>query len=170
MAEDQGKVAAQLAEVASIHQLFERCAIDYWLFGGWAVDFHVGRVTRSHDDIDIAVWRRDLTRIATLLEENGWTHVPQENEDGYTGYERANVRLELAFLARADEGRVYTPLRAGQASWPDGAFANDVGQLGGVSARVIARRALVVDKSEPREDLRVAAKDRADLAELLRPR
>jgi hypothetical protein len=27
----------------------------YWLFGGWAVDFHAGRVTRDHADIDLAV-------------------------------------------------------------------------------------------------------------------
>jgi hypothetical protein len=28
--------------------------IAYWLFGGWAVDFHAGQVTREHGDIDIA--------------------------------------------------------------------------------------------------------------------
>jgi hypothetical protein len=170
MADDHEKVTEQLAALAHIHELFDRGGIDCWLFGGWAVDFHAGVVTWSHDDIDIAVWKRDLDRISTLLEGEGWVHAPQESEDGYTGYERANVRLELAFLARTDDGRVFTPLRDGQAPWPDGAFDHDVEELRGVKARVITRRALVADKSELRDDPRVAAKDRADLLELLRER
>ncbi|HEX3597626.1 MAG TPA: hypothetical protein VHU80_21105, partial [Polyangiaceae bacterium] len=95
-------VAEQLAVLAQIDEAFDRSGLDYWLFGGWAVDFHAGVVTRSHDDIDIAVWRSDLDQISTLLERNAWVHAPQKNEDGYTGYERAGVRLELAFLARSD--------------------------------------------------------------------
>jgi hypothetical protein len=33
----------QLAALARIHELFRAAAIDYWLFGGWAVDFHGAR-------------------------------------------------------------------------------------------------------------------------------
>jgi len=49
----------QLAGLAGLHELLERHAIEYWLFGGWAVDFHAGSVTRAHDDLDLAVWPRD---------------------------------------------------------------------------------------------------------------
>jgi hypothetical protein len=45
----------QLAALARIHELLDGQGIDYWLFGGWAVDFHAGLVTRAHDDLDIAV-------------------------------------------------------------------------------------------------------------------
>ena len=45
----------QLVALAGLHELLHGHAIDYWLFGGWAVDFHVGQVTRSHDDLDLAV-------------------------------------------------------------------------------------------------------------------
>jgi hypothetical protein len=72
----------------------------------------------------------------------------------------------LAFLARGEDGEVYTPLREGRARWPDGAFENDVAELLGVRARVISLRALKADKSETRTDALVAAKDRADLATL----
>ena len=51
--------------------------IAYWLFGGWAVDFHAGRITRPHDDIDIAVWLEDVPRIAELLTNAGWIHAPE---------------------------------------------------------------------------------------------
>jgi aminoglycoside-2''-adenylyltransferase len=160
--------ADQLAALARVHELLERHGIEYWLFGGWAVDFHVGAVTRAHADLDIAVWLKDHNRIAAMLAADGWKHAPEEGEDGYTGYERGRVRLELAFLARGEKGRVYTPLREGQGAWPDGSFEDDAAELRGVRARVISLRALKADKSETRDDALVAAKDRADLATLSR--
>ena len=160
--------AEQLAALARAHELLERHGIEYWLFGGWAVDFHGGSVTRPHDDLDIAVWLKDHNRIAALLETDGWKHAPEEGEDGYTGYERGPVRLELAFLARGEKGQVYTPLREGRAAWPDGSFEHDAAELRSVRARVVSLRALKADKSETRDDALVAAKDRADLATLSR--
>jgi hypothetical protein len=157
-----------LGTLRRIHELFEEQGIEYWLFGGWAVDFHAGSVTRAHDDLDLAVWLDDRDRIATLLRTHGWKHAPEPNEDGYTGYERNGVRVELAFLARSDDGEVHTQLQDGRAAWPKGAFGSDVRELRGVQARVIALGALRADKSEPHDDPIVAAKDRADVATLSR--
>jgi hypothetical protein len=158
--------AEQLRALARVHDLLERDGIEYWLFGGWAVDFHTGSVTRTHDDLDLAVWQSDLPRIAELLNADGWTHAPEQDEDGYTGYERGAVRLELAFLACGEDGNPYTPSREGPVAWPDGAFADDVAELRGVRAHVIGLRALRADKAEARDDSVVAAKDRADLERL----
>jgi aminoglycoside-2''-adenylyltransferase len=59
----------QLAALARLHEQLERHGIEYWLFGGWAVDFHAGSVTRPHDDLDIAVGcvlgRRKAERVAS---------------------------------------------------------------------------------------------------------
>jgi hypothetical protein len=106
MASDQ----VQLSALAETHELLTRSGIDYWLFGGWAVDFHVGSITRAHDDIDVAVWLEDHERIAGLLEAEGWKHAPEADEDGGTGYERDAVRLELTFVP-GDGRAVYIPLR-----------------------------------------------------------
>jgi aminoglycoside-2''-adenylyltransferase len=159
---------AHLVALASIHELFGARGIDYWLFGGWAVDFHAGHVSRPHDDLDLAVWSKDGDTIAGLLAASGWAHAPEEGEDGYTGYERGDVRLELAFLARDPNGVVYTPLEKGRGTWPEGSFSKDEAELGGVRARVISLDALQVDKSTLHDDPRVLAKDRADLATLAR--
>jgi Aminoglycoside-2''-adenylyltransferase len=158
----------QLAALARLDRMLEEGGIDYWLFGGWAVDFHAGSVTRAHSDLDLAVWHDDRERIAALLATDGWEHAPEEGEDGYTGYARGSVRLELAFLARGEEGQVYTPLRKGRAAWPDRAFENDVAELDDVRARVMSLAALREDKSQVHADPTVAAKDRADLATLTR--
>jgi hypothetical protein len=158
----------QLAALARIDVLLRDHGIAYWVFGGWAVDFHAGLVTRAHHDLDLAVWLKDHARIAALLKADGWEHAPEVGEDGYTTYERGSVRLELAFLARDEDGTVSTPLREGRAAWPAGAFGGDVAELRGVRARVISLRALIADKSEARDDPAVAAKDRADIAILSR--
>ena len=158
--------ARQLAALARVVDSLERGGIDYSLFGGWAVDFHAGRVTRDHDDIDLAVWLADLPRIAQLLEADGWQHAPEPDEDGGTGYERESVRLELTYRARGADGVVSIPLRAGPVPWATGALAPVQAELAGVRASVIPLEALARDKARPREDLDDAAKDRAD-AEVL---
>jgi hypothetical protein len=160
----------QLDALARLHQRFDRAGIDYWLFGGWAVDFHVGRVTRAHEDLDVAVWMRDQDRIASLLSADGWQQTSDTAAEGYIGYQRSAVRLEVAFLERGDDERVYTPVREGRADWPDEAFGDDVAELRGVRAKIISLAALRADKAALREDPKVAAKDRADTEVLARLR
>ena len=130
----------QLSALARVGSALDAAGIDYWLFGGWAVDFYAGRVTRPHSDVDLAVWRDDLPRIVELLEADGWAHAPNEDEDGGTGYEREGVRLELTFLVRDDDGRTCIALRKGPT--PAGEFKDDVGELHGVRSRLIAARSL----------------------------
>jgi len=160
----------QLSALAHVGALLDEARLDYWLFGGWAVDFYTGWVTRRHDDIDLAVWLADLSRIAELLECAGWRHAPEADEDGGTGYERDGVRLELTFLVRAEDGRVAIPLRSGRAVWPEGAFGDGARELDGVHARLIGLDALRRGKSTPRDDPEDAAKDRADFRRLSIPR
>ncbi|MBA2707499.1 MAG: nucleotidyltransferase family protein, partial [Gemmatimonadaceae bacterium] len=104
----------QLSALGRVSDLLREEWIAYWLFGGWAVDFYAGSVTRAHDDIDIAVWLEDVPRIMQLLEEDGWQHEPLDGEDGGTGYQRGSVRLELTYLVQDPEGEIFTPLRQGR--------------------------------------------------------
>ena len=75
-----------LAAIASLSRALNRKAIDYWLFGGWAVDFWVGRVTREHDDVDIAAWRSDYDAIGSALQAADWRHTPVPDEVVGTRY------------------------------------------------------------------------------------
>jgi GNAT superfamily N-acetyltransferase len=152
----------QLHALGEVTALLDRNGIEYWLFGGWAVDFHVGRVTRAHDDVDLAVWLEDEKRVASLLHANGWQHAPEPDEDGGTGYERDGVRLELTRLVSDGAGRVLIPLRAGSVVFSEEPLGNDARELQGMSARIIPLTLLRDGKSRPRDDREDAAKDRAD--------
>jgi hypothetical protein len=109
------------------------------------VDFHAGKVTRPHDDLDVAVWSHDGERVRELLAAAGWRHTPEE---GYGVYELDGVRLEVAFL---DHGE-----------WPPNSFERDFAEVAGVRARVVSLSSLRTDKAMVRDDEGVAAKDRAD--------
>jgi hypothetical protein len=160
------EAAGQLETVGRLHELLARHGIDAWLFGGWAVDFHAGRVTRAHADIDLAVWDADFDRVDVLLRGDGWDRHVQPGEDGYTEYRRGDARLDVAFLARDADGVVYTPLKEGRGEWSVGAFDYGVVELMGVRARVVSVASLLADKSERRDDPSADRKDRADVAVL----
>ncbi|MBU1701802.1 MAG: GNAT family N-acetyltransferase [Candidatus Eisenbacteria bacterium] len=57
---------------------FEQDGVLCWISGGWAVDLHLGRQTRAHDDIDISILRADQLKLKNLFP--GWeifhTHAP----------------------------------------------------------------------------------------------
>lgn len=109
---------------------------------------------------------RITKRVAELLAEDSWRRTPEPDENGYVAYDRGGVRLEVAFLARDENGEVYTPLREGRGSWPEGSFEGHVAELRGVRAPVMSLRALRADKLVVRDDAGAAAKDRADVASL----
>ncbi|UOQ44381.1 hypothetical protein MUN89_21580 [Halobacillus salinarum] len=60
--------------------MFDRCLeIKKWLksfqgkwmvAGGWAIDLHIGEETRSHEDIEVAVFRNDQLSLIPVLK--GW--------------------------------------------------------------------------------------------------
>jgi len=157
-------VNAQLAALADVAAAFDVAGIDHWLFGGWAVDFHAGRVTREHDDIDIAVWLADMPRIESLLDACGWADLLDPDADGGKAFGRDGVRLELTYLYRDDDGEIYTPLLDGsRGRWTSETLADDVRELDGVRTRVVALAPLTRMKGRGRgDDPEDAVKDQAD--------
>lgn len=166
MVDDDERSAVQLDAIRELDLLFLRANVDYWLFGGWAVDFHVGHISRAHADIDVAVWMTDLDRVRLELERRRWQNAGGSLDQGYTCYERGDLRLDVAFLARDGDGAVYTPAGDVRGTWPDGCFADDVATLDGVPARVVAVSSLIIDKSDGLGDPEADAKNRADVAAL----
>jgi lincosamide nucleotidyltransferase A/C/D/E len=57
------------AEVGlEIIRLFDQLHIDVCIDGGWGVDALLGRQTRKHEDLDIAIPHKDVMIVRTLLE------------------------------------------------------------------------------------------------------
>jgi hypothetical protein len=154
----------QLQAIGHLHGLLGRLDIPYWLFGGWAVDFHAGRITREHADIDVAIWRSDLGRTTRALQRERWAATLDSPEGGYLELQHDGLHLDLTYLVQDEStGEVYTPLPEGRGTWAEGAFGHDVAELDGIQAHVVGLDSLISDKSEDRSDPVTAMKDRADL-------
>jgi aminoglycoside-2''-adenylyltransferase len=152
----------QLAAIASLSRVLDHESIDYWLFGGWAVDFWVGRVTREHDDIDVAAWRTDYEAIGNALQAAGWRHTPVADEVVGTRYQWGTAEVEFTFMTADPDGQVVIPLPDNPVVWSADPLGNERRQLGGVNSRTIPLALLKAGKSSTREGSAEAAKDRSD--------
>jgi hypothetical protein len=61
---------AGLAEPLQVASLFSHFTAPWLIAGGWAIDLYLGRVTRPHKDIEIAILRRDQRELRAYLA--GW--------------------------------------------------------------------------------------------------
>jgi lincosamide nucleotidyltransferase A/C/D/E len=77
MVKDELEMTAQ--DVIAFVRLLNENGIEVIIDGGWAVDAQLGRQTRRHADLDIAVQDCDAPRIRALLEERGYTEVPLDD-------------------------------------------------------------------------------------------
>lgn len=50
--------------------LLSQVGAPWWVAGGWALDLHLGQVTRAHKDLDIGIWRKDAALVLAAL--RGW--------------------------------------------------------------------------------------------------
>lgn len=158
-------VADQLGAISSLSSVLDQRGLDYWLFGGWAVDFWVGRVTRPHDDIDIAGWRRDYDEIRAALEGAGWEHTPTPTDLVGTRYRWRSAEVEFTFLNSDPEGKVVIPL-ADPVVWSTEPLGDSRRELLDAGCRVIPLELLRSGKSFAREGAAERAKDRADFEAL----
>ncbi len=155
---------SQLDALRDVVAAFDAAGIEHWLFGGWAVDFHAGTMTREHGDLDLGIWLDDMPRIGEVLAAGGWIDLHDPDVDGGKAFGRGAVRLELTYLYRDADGETYTPLLDGtRGRWTDQALADEVGELDGVRCRVVSLASMLWMK-EPgrRNDPEEAEKDAAD--------
>ena len=157
----------QLAAIADLGAALDESGIDHWLFGGWAVDFCIGEVTRPHADVDVAAWRRDYDAIVEALDPAGFRHAPKETDVAGTRYERGAVEVEFTFVAE-EGGAVVIPFPDGPIIWSQAPFGDERRELLGVSAQTIPLALLRSGKSRARDEPADAAKDVADFAALSR--
>jgi lincosamide nucleotidyltransferase A/C/D/E len=67
------------ADVVGFVTLLREHGIEPCLDGGWGVDALLGRQTRLHADLDIAVEHKDVPVIRALLEARGYRDVPRDD-------------------------------------------------------------------------------------------
>lgn len=77
MKKDQPEMTAE--DVIKIVKLLKNANIDITIDGGWGVDALLGKTTRRHDDLDIAVQHKDVPQIRALLEAKNYEELPRDD-------------------------------------------------------------------------------------------
>ena len=77
MSKDNPEMTAQ--DVIKMVELFNENNIDVVIDGGWGVDSLLGKQTRSHQDLDVAVMHKDVAKIRALLEASGFHDIPRDD-------------------------------------------------------------------------------------------
>ena len=61
-------------EAIEVLDALDGAGLTVWVDGGWGVDALVGRTTRDHADLDLAIDREDLPEAQRVLEGMGFRH------------------------------------------------------------------------------------------------
>jgi lincosamide nucleotidyltransferase A/C/D/E len=59
-------------DVLKVARLLEGAAVRFWLDGGWGIDALIGRQTRDHDDLDLALAAGDLAPFEAAVGREGF--------------------------------------------------------------------------------------------------
>lgn len=73
----------KLHDVIEIVQLFDRHHIEFYVDGGWGVDALLGKQTRPHADLDIAIQHKDSPQVRALLEVQGYSDVHRADSSDF---------------------------------------------------------------------------------------
>ena len=71
-------------DVVEIYLLLTARGINVWIDGGFCVDALVGRATREHSDLDVAVERRDADTLCAVLANEGFSKLAREDSSAWS--------------------------------------------------------------------------------------
>ena len=73
------KLEMTTSDVIGIIKLLEQHNIEVYVDGGWGVDALLGKQTRKHEDLDIALPHKFVPKLRELLEIRGYSDVPRDD-------------------------------------------------------------------------------------------
>ncbi len=143
--DDDHWATAQLRAIGELTADLEQAGIRCWMMGGWAMDFHLGRISRPHSDVDLAVHRTDRDALADVVARRGFTTTGGDDVAGVELFSGPGVRLEITYVAVGDDGRLFTP---GFEHWPypPGVLGDDRASFRGLEVPVMSVAGLLDTK------------------------
>ena len=65
-------------DVLGLYNALEKLGVKIWIDGGWGVDALLEKETRPHEDLDIAIQQKDISKLRELLERRGFQEIKLE--------------------------------------------------------------------------------------------
>ena len=126
-------------DVVSLYTELENLGITIWIDGGWGVDALLGEETRPHQDLDITIQQKDVSKLRELLQAQGFSEIrlhearPWNFVLGDEGGREIDVHV---IVINAVGNGVYGPAQNGE-TYP-AASLTGTGSINGRSVRCIS--------------------------------
>jgi len=160
----------QLALIREFTSICTAASVEFWLRGGWAMDFFLGRITREHEDIDLFVWSNDAPGLMQRLQHAGFEELSGPPPEAQRNVTKDGEELQIALLATNEQGEIVV---AG-GPWagtlqPSEMLVGPPGRLGDLVCPMVNPQVQVEIKEkfgDWRPDLPPSEKHQADIARL----
>jgi Aminoglycoside-2''-adenylyltransferase len=120
---------AQLRVIHHVLGVLSAADVAAWLFGGWGLDSRIGRITRSHGDVEFWLERRDSDRSKAALVAAGSTALSTQPPEEACEFVIDGVEFSTAYFDRRADGLFSQP----DGRWSDWMFPPDsFGDVSGV--------------------------------------
>jgi hypothetical protein len=129
--------------IAEIVEAMREAGALWWLYGGWAMDVHAGRVTRRHSDIEFFVRVEHAEAAKAALVARGFLAPPGLYPDECQPFLRHGVEAGMWFLERRSDAANAVPGRWANWRFPVGWFDGPPGRIGDVEAPVTSIEGLL---------------------------
>ncbi|MGE7621578.1 nucleotidyltransferase domain-containing protein [Viridibacillus sp. NPDC096237] len=114
-----------------------------WLRGGWAIDFLLGRITRTHSDVDFVSWIQYREPLEQALVCAGFQIIPVSEYQ--TDFLKNDVDVSIVFVKRSEEGSIIAN-GFPEWVWRSDALSTQFYNLQGVSVCVLNPHQLLEEK------------------------
>jgi lincosamide nucleotidyltransferase A/C/D/E len=132
------------SDVKELYLALERVGVLIWIDGGWGVDALLGRQTRGHADLDIALQAHDVARFRTLLDGLGFRDVPRDDTSSWNFVmaDPAERKIDVHVISFDENGNgILGPPELGNA-YPAGAL-DGAGVVEGLNVRCVTPEFMV---------------------------
>ena len=133
----------QLLILKEIQDIVSALDLKIWVRGGWAIDFHLGRITREHSDLDLVAWIKHRELLEKELVRAGYKKIPVSEYQ--TDFLKKDVDASIVFVCLSDNGEIFANSFP-EWVWTKGALPDRQHTLEGVTSRVLSPQQLLQEK------------------------
>ena len=118
--------------VTDLYNKLDALGIKIWLDGGWGVDALLGKETRPHKDLDIAIDWKDVSKLREFLAEKGYKQIKEDSKWNFVLVDDQSHEIDVHAFVSDDKGNVVDGIM-----YPPGSLAGR-GMMHGQFVRCIA--------------------------------
>ncbi len=93
-------------DAINFYDKLSNLGIEVWIDGGWGVDALLGKQTRSHRDLDIAIQQKDVAPLQEMLRVQGYREIKRDSPWNFVLGDGQGHEIDVHAFVFDDRGEV----------------------------------------------------------------